>query len=96
MIGYFWHVFLSVMIIIIPTSSEAFLGFSSGPQKDLWSRWTRHDPMSTEVLDHGSWDLFLSRNLVVNGQGVGRIAYGQVSEEDRAILDRYIVLGIFF
>ena len=91
MTGHFWRIFLSLMIIVISSSAEAFFGFSSGPQKDLWPRWTRHDPTSTEVIDHRSWDLFLSRNLVVNDQGVGRIAYGQVSAEDRAILDRYIV-----
>lgn len=63
---------------------------ASGPKPDLWDRWTRHDPSSTTMVDHGAWDAFLARHVQVVEGGVNRIAYGAVPAADRTALAAYL------
>ncbi|MDX1656086.1 MAG: DUF547 domain-containing protein [Candidatus Competibacteraceae bacterium] len=37
----------------------------AAPRAELWQRWTAHDPASTIAVDHGAWERFLERHLVV-------------------------------
>ncbi|MDA7965834.1 DUF547 domain-containing protein [Ruegeria sp.] len=41
-------------------------------------------------VDHREWSVFLSRYVAPDAQGVNRVAYGQVSQADRAGLDAYL------
>ena len=65
-------------------------GAQAGPPAELWERWLAHDPDSTGQIDHGDWDAFLMRYLRIGAEGVHRVAYGEVTPADRALLDRYI------
>jgi len=47
-------------------------------------------PNSPYRVDHSSWDQFLSRNLINDAQGVSRVYYGQVSNQDRQLLGGYL------
>ena len=49
-----------------------------------------NNPNSNYSVDHGSWNQFLSRNLINDGQGVSRVQYGQVSGQDRQLLGNYL------
>jgi hypothetical protein len=61
------------------------------PEPDLWPRWERHDATSVERVDHSAWSEFLERYLVTDApDGVHLVVYGEVTAEDRALLDRYI------
>ena len=60
------------------------------PEADLWERWAAHEPSSSEVIEHGEWDAFLSRYLVAHADGVNRIAYAKVSDGDRRRLNEYL------
>ncbi len=47
---------LAVMILgafLLPVSAT-----SSAPKFELWPRWRRHDPASSQRIDHGPWNLF--------------------------------------
>ncbi|MGI9418719.1 MAG: DUF547 domain-containing protein [Geminicoccaceae bacterium] len=63
---------------------------SAAPDAVLWERWLAHDPESTETIDHDVWGEFLDRYLVTGTDGINRVAYGSVTPEGRAVLDRYI------
>jgi len=54
--------------------------------------WYVNDPASTETIDHAVWDSFLQKYHHENpyGDGVNRIAYFEVSDEDREALDQYV------
>ncbi len=66
-------------------------GFAeAAPKARLWARWTAHDPAATRVIDHSAWDRFLARYRHVGADGIARIAYGEVSEADRARLRSYL------
>jgi hypothetical protein len=65
-------------------------GGHAGPPADLWHRWLAHNPDSTYRVDHSDWDAFLVRYLRIGADGVHRVAYGEVTPADRALLDRYI------
>jgi hypothetical protein len=62
----------------------------AGPPAELWHRWLAHNPDSTRRIDHGDWDAFLVRYLRIGADGVHRVAYGEVTPADRALLDGYI------
>jgi hypothetical protein len=62
----------------------------AGPPADLWHRWLAYNPDSTHRIDHGEWDAFLVRYLRIGADGVHRVAYGDVTPADRALLDGYI------
>jgi hypothetical protein len=62
----------------------------AAPKAVLWERWTAHDPGANIGIDHGAWGLFLRRYLKIGSDGVNRIAYGEVTPEDAAALQRYI------
>ncbi|WP_170515872.1 DUF547 domain-containing protein [Ruegeria atlantica] len=51
---------------------------------------TSYAPLPGQRVDHGDWTAFLSRYVVPDAQGVNRVAYGQVTQADRARLDGYL------
>ena len=60
------------------------------PQAEPWDIWLENDPASVQAIDHTGWERFLVRYLRIGGDGVHRVAYGEVTPEDRAALDDYI------
>ncbi len=62
----------------------------AAPRAELWDRWTAHDAGATAEIDHGAWDVFLRAHVSEHDDGVNRIAYGQVSGEDRQALAAYL------
>ena len=68
----------------------ACAGARAGPRAELWDRWLAHDPASTRHIDHSEWDAFLMRYVRIGAEGVHRVAYGEVTPADRALLDRYV------
>ena len=61
------------------------------PKSDLWEFWDAHDPSSTVVVDHASWQAFLDKYLDSEHEsGINRVAYGDVTESDRAALQAYL------
>ncbi len=51
---------------------------------------TRTAPPPGETVDHSDWSTLLGRYVAPDAQGVNRVAYGQVTQSDRARLDRYL------
>jgi hypothetical protein len=62
----------------------------AGPKAETWGIWLAHDPASVKAIDHEAWERFLMRYLRIGGDGVHRVAYGEVTPEDRAALDAYV------
>ncbi|GAA6160808.1 DUF547 domain-containing protein [Ruegeria sp. HU-ET01832] len=54
------------------------------------SALTRAAQPPGERVDHRDWTAFLNRYVAPDAQGVNRVAYGQVSADDRLRLDGYI------
>lgn len=77
----------AVLILLL---SLACADAVAAPRAELWDRWLAHDPNSTAKIDHGDWDAFLVRYLRIGADGVHRVAYGEVTPADRALLDDYV------
>jgi Protein of unknown function, DUF547 len=60
------------------------------PKAEPWDIWLEHDPQSVQSIDHAGWERFLTNYLRISSDGVHRVAYGEVTPEDRAALDAYI------
>lgn len=73
-----------LLIVVAATTAQA------APRAELWERWLAHDPQSVRRIDHDAWEKFLMRYLRIGADGVHRVAYSQVTPDDRAALDRYI------
>ncbi len=60
------------------------------PKAKLWERWTPHDPMASDEIDHSPWDKFLRAYVLEHEDGINRVAYGRVTDESKAELSNYI------
>lgn len=63
---------------------------SAGPRADLWPRWQAHDPSSRQRIDHAEWDQFLARYRFEGSDGIARLAYAAVTDDDRILLATYL------
>jgi hypothetical protein len=60
------------------------------PKAEPWEIWLEHDPKSVQSIDHTAWERFLVSYLRIGSDGMHRVAYGEVTPEDRAALDAYL------
>lgn len=58
------------------------------PDPIAWNFWNVQG--SVQAVDHGSWQQFLDRYVVVSTDGVNRVRYPAVTTEDRAALSAYV------
>ena len=78
-----WAVFVLGLLTATP-------GYAA-PKAELWPRWEKHDPASTQTIDHSLWDKFLKQNLVApHPSGINRVRYTGVAPEDRKALKGYL------
>ncbi len=54
------------------------------------SIWKKHDPSSTQEIDHSAWDGFLAKYLKADDVGINRLAYKSVSSADKLALQSYL------
>jgi len=62
----------------------------TAPRPDAWQRWQAHDTTSWRRIDHAAWEQFLLRYVRIGPDGVHRVAYGEVTPGDLAVLEHYI------
>ncbi len=63
---------------------------TAAPSAKLWAYWSKHNPAAKRIVDHGTWEGFLKRYLVVVKTGINLFAYRRVSKTGRATLGAYI------
>ena len=59
-------------------------------RREAFEHWKQHDMGSAMRIDHAAWEAFLLHYLRPGKDGVHRLAYGRVSEQDYAALSDYI------
>ena len=79
---------LIAMLAVLPAFGTWERFFAPSPV--LWPRWQAHDATSTAVIDHRVWDRWLATYVVPDSAGVNRVAYSDVTVEDRIALDGYL------
>jgi hypothetical protein len=63
----------------------------AAPKPEPWPRWEAHDASSTTTIDHSGWGRFLETYLVTDPpSGVNLVRYGEVTAEDRRMLETYL------
>lgn len=62
-------------------------GARAAPKAEPWPLWERHDPASTSTIDHAPWGRFLAAYRRDGADGIARLAYGAVTQANRAALD---------
>lgn len=62
----------------------------AAPKAVLWDRWIINNSQSNLKVDHKPWDLFLEANVVKGEDGINRVIYGEVTDENKIILDSYL------
>lgn len=87
------HVLIaSTLLILGACHEEGHQSAAVDVPEDPRGIWYVNDPASTEIVDHSVWDSFLHKYHHENpyGDGVNRIAYFEVSDEDRTALAGYV------
>jgi hypothetical protein len=62
----------------------------AAPKAELWARWQTHESTSTQKIDHGAWDRFLTKNVIVAPAGINLVRYQTVGPEDQKLLKDYL------
>ena len=61
------------------------------PDADLdFPAFAASNDQSTDRIDNAAWNTFLDRYVAANADGVNRVRYGDVTPDDRRLLDDYI------
>jgi Protein of unknown function, DUF547 len=82
-----WRTPLSIIAALLLATTPIF----AAPKADLWPRWEKHDPASTQSIDHNLWDRFLKKNLLApHPSGINRVRYATIAPEDRKALKDYL------
>lgn len=63
---------------------------SAADLSEAFERWQRHDEGSAMQVDHRAWEAFLLNYLRPGQDGVHRLAYGEVDDQDRQTLSDYV------
>lgn len=58
----------------------------AAPEATPWPKWEVHNEASNASIDHGGWDRFLKKYAHPSTDGIVRVAYGQVTPEDKQAL----------
>lgn len=81
--------YTKVLIVLIFLFGPALA--QAAPKAELWARWQKHDPASTQKIDHGAWDRFLKQYVVApHPSGINRVRYQAVTLEDFGALKGYL------
>jgi hypothetical protein len=80
----------ALLLVVLGLSGFVSVDTLLAPSADLWPRWTANDPANAAHVDHVPWDRFLERYTRRTPDGSVRVAYGDVSEGDSAVLTAYI------
>ncbi len=76
--------FFTIFFLAVSTSWAA-------PSSELWGFWSANNAASQASVDHGAWNDFLGKYLVIASPGsVNLVKYSQVSKADKAILSSYL------
>ena len=62
----------------------------AAPSAELWEKWLTFDAASTRSVDHTAWDGLLKTYVSTHPDGLNRVAYGAVTDTDKAKLSDYI------
>lgn len=79
-----------IKALALPSSLLASAIALAAPSADLWPRWQAHNADSLETLSHQPWDAFLKKYAKTDEQGLNRLPYGDIKDEDKVQLDAYI------
>jgi hypothetical protein len=82
-----WLSFACVALVLAACTSMTRI---AERRYEPWPRWEAHQAGSTERVDHAAWDRFLATYATDSEDGIVRVAYGRVSEADKAALDGYV------
>ena len=82
---------LLLWLLVLPGSvSAGAFDRLFAPKAELWERWQQHAASDQSQVEHGVWEDFLQAYVVDSADGVRRVSYARVSEQDRARLRDYI------
>ncbi|QIA62440.1 DUF547 domain-containing protein [Vibrio astriarenae] len=75
-------------LLTLLTAIISFATFSA-PKSELWQYWDASNEASLQTIDHQSWQAFLDKYVVVEGEH-HLVNYKGISSEDKRELERYV------
>lgn len=81
------RLFVSVLLTLCALFTSAL---HAAPKVEPWPLWEAHDNANNSDIAHDVWDRWLTRNVVVGGDGINRVRYGSISASDKTALADYL------
>lgn len=78
------------LVLLSNIASAGVLDRLLAPKAELWERWNQQDAADQRSIDHASWNRFLATYVKPSADGMNRVAYADVSIQDKTTLDDYI------
>ena len=86
---------VAALLVLVSAGAPASAGLLDklfAPKADLWERWQAHDPDSSLNVDHTLWDQFLDTYVIEGTDGVNRLPYARISDDDHQALVDYLAM----
>lgn len=62
----------------------------AAPKAQAWKQWQAHQLLSSKGIDHSAWSAWLQTYVTPADDGIHRVNYAKVTQEDRKQLKQYI------
>lgn len=82
--------FAAIIVVFLMLPGFGSFERMFAPSSTLWPHWEAHNPDDMRAIDHDVWDHLLSKYLIVDEAGPNLFRYGDVSVEDRSLLEGYL------
>ena len=86
----FQFVPLLFCLLLSPFAQAGMLERLFAPEAELWPFWDTQDATSTQTIDHSAWNHFLQRHVQQGDDGINRVYYVEVKDNDHSALQDYI------
>lgn len=85
--------YLIVIVLLLAFASLANAGALErlfAPKAKAWEFWNEQNTVSEQKIDHAAWNQFLQKYVHSGQNGIHRLNYTNVTQDDRLILEDYI------
>ena len=80
-----------LIVVLLGVVIAGYLYKNSSRKAELTSTWSTSNESNSKQIRHDDWQVVLENYLIEDESGINFFEYGEVDEEDGALLDNYLL-----